>query len=90
MRAVDQSRMYFSRRMGSRRPSCAVPWSQHLEAVGKSIFIIRNQRGEPVSGERNNRPVPETLFGQKRAYTEFRTLIEHRTELKSAFPRSYR
>ena len=42
---------------------------------------MRNQRGEPVSGKLNNRPVPETLFGQKRPYTEFRTLIEHRTEL---------
>eukprot|EP00964_Phaeocystis_antarctica_P069985 scaffold42585_cov69-Phaeocystis_antarctica.AAC.2 len=30
MRAVDQSRIYFSRRMGSRRPSDAVPGSQHL------------------------------------------------------------
>eukprot|EP00964_Phaeocystis_antarctica_P132210 scaffold96252_cov63-Phaeocystis_antarctica.AAC.3 len=38
-------------------------------------------KGEPVSEERYNWPVPETLLGQKRAYTEFRTLIEHRTQL---------
>eukprot|EP00964_Phaeocystis_antarctica_P155755 scaffold125078_cov30-Phaeocystis_antarctica.AAC.1 len=30
MRAVDQSRTNFSRGMGSRRPSAAVPGSQHL------------------------------------------------------------
>ena len=35
---------------------------------------MRNQRGEPVSGEWNNRPVPETLLGQNN-----RTLAATRT-----------
>ena len=42
---------------------------------------MRKTKGRTCKRERYNWPVPETLLGQKRAYTEFRTLIEHRTQL---------
>eukprot|EP00964_Phaeocystis_antarctica_P008029 scaffold4315_cov60-Phaeocystis_antarctica.AAC.1 len=50
MGAVDQSRINFSRRMGSRRPSNAVPGCQHLgnrQTVKKplSVILSRHHRG---------------------------------------------
>ena len=49
------------------------------ECLGE--LIMRKTKGRTCKRERYNWPVPETLLGQKRAYTEFRTLIEHRTQL---------